>query len=100
MRTVTKVQRQINPRLRVDGVLLTLADMRTNFAKVTENSIKKNYGRVLKIYDTIIPVSIKAVETSAVGKSIYVYDKGGKAAKAYEEFVKEVPAGRKTGVSF
>ena len=90
VRTVTKVQRQINPRLRVDGVLLTLADMRTNLAKETENSIKKNYGRVLKIYDTIIPVSIKAAETSAVGKSIYVYDKGGKAAKAYEEFVKEV----------
>jgi chromosome partitioning protein len=90
VRTVTKVQRQINPRLRVDGVLLTLADMRTNLAKETENSIKKNYGRVLKIYNTIIPVSIKAAETSAVGKSIYVYDKGGKAAKAYEEFVKEV----------
>ena len=45
VRTVTKVQRKINPRLRVDGVLLTLADMRTNL-------------------DTIIPVSIKAAETS------------------------------------
>ena len=45
VRTVTKVQRIINPRLRVDGVLLTLADMRTNL-------------------DTIIPVSIKAAETS------------------------------------
>ena len=85
-----KVQRQINPALRIDGVLLTLADMRTNLAKATEDSIRQNYGRVLKIYDTIIPVSIKAAETSAAGKSIYVYDKGCKAAKAYEEFAKEV----------
>ncbi len=90
VRTVRKVQRQINPALRIDGVLLTLADMRTNLAKATEDSIRQNYGRVLKIYDTIIPVSIKAAETSAAGKSIYVYDKGGKAAKAYEEFAKEV----------
>jgi chromosome partitioning protein len=90
VKTVTKVQRQINPRLRVDGVLLTLADMRTNLARTTEKSIRENYGRVLKIYDTVIPVSIKAAETSAAGKSIYVYDKGGKVAKAYEEFAKEV----------
>lgn len=90
VKTVTKVQRQINPRLRVVGVLLTLADMRTNLAKDTESSLRQNYGRVLKIYNTIIPVSIKATETSAVGKSIYVYDKGSKAAKTYEEFAPEV----------
>lgn len=89
-KTVTKVQRQINPRLRMDGVLLTLADMRTNLARETESSLRQNYGHVLKIYNAIIPVSIKAAETSAVGKSIYVYDKDGKAAKAYEEFAKEV----------
>lgn len=90
VRTVTKVQRQINPALRIDGVLLTLADIRTNLAKETESSLRKNYGRILKIYDTVIPLSIKAAETSAAGKSIYVYDKGGKAAKAYEELAREV----------
>lgn len=90
IRTVSKVQTQINPALRVDGVLLTLADMRTNLAKATEISLRKNYGRVLRIYDTIIPISVKAAETSAAGKSIYVYDKRGKVAKAYEEFAKEV----------
>jgi chromosome partitioning protein len=60
--------------------------MRTNLARTTEKSIRENYGRVLKIYDTVIPVSIKAAETSAAA----VYDKGGKVAKAYEEFAKEV----------
>lgn len=90
MRTVGKVQRQINPGLRIEGVLLTLADMRTNLSKTVAGTLKQTYGRVLKIYNTIIPVSIKAAETSAAGKSIYVYDRGGKVAKAYEEFAKEV----------
>lgn len=90
MRTVGKVQRQINPGLRIEGVLLTLADMRTNLSKTVAGTLKQTYGRVLKIYNTIIPVSIKAAETSVAGKSIYVYDRSGKVAKAYEEFAKEV----------
>lgn len=90
MRTITKVQRQINPNLRVDGVLLTLADMRTNFARATADSLKQNYGRNVKIFQTVIPVSVKAAETSAAGQSIYRYDKNGAAAKAYETFTGEV----------
>ena len=46
MKTIGKVQRQINPALKVDGVLLTLADMRTNLARVTAESIRQNYGRM------------------------------------------------------
>lgn len=90
MRTINKVQKQINPKLKVEGVLLTLADMRTSLAKTVSNTLYENYGRVLKIYKTIVPVSIKAAETSAAGKSIYEYDTEGKAAKAYEEFTREV----------
>ena len=90
MRTITKVQRQINPNLKVDGVLLTLADMRTNLARATSDSLKQNYGRFIKVYQTVIPVSVKAAETSAAGKSIYSYDKNGTVAKAYTEFTREV----------
>lgn len=90
IQTIKKVQRQINPSLRVDGVLLTLADMRTNLARATESSLKENYGRFIKVYQTVIPVAIKAAETSAVGKSIYSYDKDGTVAKAYQAFTKEV----------
>lgn len=90
MRTITKVQRQINPNLKVDGVLLTLADMRTNLARATSDSLKQNYGRFIKVYQTVIPVSVKAAETSATGKSIYSYDKNGTVAKAYMEFTREV----------
>ena len=90
MKTIGKVQRQINPALKVDGVLLTLADMRTNLARVTAESIRQNYGRMIKVYQTVIPVGVKAAETSAAGQSIYRYDKNGTVAKAYASFTREV----------
>ena len=67
MKTIGKVQRQIKPGLKVDGVLLTLADMRTDFARATTDNLKQNYGRVIKVYQTVIPVAVKAAETSAAG---------------------------------
>ena len=90
MTTIAKVQRNINPSLRVDGALLTLADMRTNLARATADSLRQNYGRIIKVYQTVIPVSVKAAETSTTGKSIYAYDKNGAAAKAYADFTREV----------
>ena len=90
MKTIGKVQRQINPALKVDGVLLTLADMRTNLDRVTAESIRQNYGRMVKVYQTVIPVGVKAAETSAAGQSIYSYDKNSTVAKAYASFTREV----------
>lgn len=90
MKTINKVKRQINPSLKIDGVLLTLADMRTNLARITAESLKQNYGKVIKVYKTVIPVAVKAAETSIVGKSIYSYDKNSTVAKAYAEFTREV----------
>ena len=92
MRTIGKVKRQINPSLKVDGVLLTLVDGRTNLAKQTAETLRQSYGSVLKIYRSEIPVAIKAAEISAAGKSIYAYDNGSKVAQAYAEFSKEVQA--------
>lgn len=90
VKTISKVQRQINPELKIDGVVLTLADMRTNLARVTAESLRQNYGRIVKVYQTVIPVGVKAAETSAAGQSIYRYDKNGTVARAYEAFTKEV----------
>jgi len=92
MRTITKVRKQINPALKVDGVLLTLADMRTTLARMTAETLREQYGSMLKIYDTQIPIAVKAAETSVVGQSIFAYDKGSKVAQAYAEFTKEVLA--------
>ena len=90
MKTISQVQRRINPRLKVEGILLTLADMRTNIARATAENLKQNYGRAVRIYQTVIPVAVKAAETSAAGKSIYRYDKNSVVAKAYEAFTGEV----------
>ena len=65
------MKRQINPALKVDGVLLTLVDGRTNLARQTADTLRQSYGNVLKIYRSEIPVAIKAAEISAAGKSIY-----------------------------
>ena len=90
MKTIGKVQRQLNRNLKIDGVLLTLADMRTKLAKTTEDSLRENYGKHIRIFKTVIPVAITAAESSAAGQSIYEYDKNGTVAKAYAEFTREV----------
>lgn len=54
--------------------------------------LRQQYGNVLKIYKTQIPIAVKAAETSAAGQSIYAYDKGSKIAQAYADFTKEVIA--------
>jgi len=92
MKIIAKVKKQINPALAVDGVLLTLVDTRTNLARVTEETLRQQYGNVLKIYNTRIPISIKAAEASAAGQSIFVYDPGSKVAAAYADLVNEVLA--------
>ena len=53
-------------------------------------TVKSAYGQKIKVFDTEIPHSIRAVEATAEGKSIFVYDKSGKVAAAYEQFGKEV----------
>jgi chromosome partitioning protein len=92
MKTIGKVRKQINPHLKIDGILLTLVDVRTNLARETIDTLHQDYGGVLKIYKTQIPIAVKAAETSAVGQSIFAYDKTGKVAQAYRDFTKEVLA--------
>lgn len=90
MQTIGKVKRTINPNLKIDGIVLTLVDGRTNLAKQTMHILRNQYGNRMKIYDSRIPVAVKAAETSFQGKSIYSYDKNSPVAKAYEELTKEV----------
>ena len=73
-----------------DGILLTLADMRTNLGKTTAHMIRENYGSAINVFKTEIPVGIKAAEGSSVGKSIYSYDGDSKVADAYQQFTREV----------
>ena len=90
LRSVSKVKRQINPPLRIDGILMTMVMPRTNISKEITATVRSAYGQKIKVFDTQIPHSIRAVEATAEGKSIFAYDKGGKVAAAYEQFGKEV----------
>lgn len=90
LQTIARVKRQINPKLTIDGVLLTMVDNRTNFAKVISHILRRDYGDKLRVFQTEIPLSIRAAETSAQGKSIYTHDPHGIVAKAYKAFTKEV----------
>lgn len=90
LRTISKVKRQINPNLSVGGILLTMVDKRANFTRGMIDLMKVQYGETIKMFDTEIPMSVRAAETTAIGKSIYTHDKSSKVALAYESFTKEV----------
>ena len=90
LQTVNKVKRQINPKLRIEGILLTMVDSRTNYAKEISTLIRATYGSKLKVYDADIPRSVRAAEISAEGVSIFKHDPGGKVAEAYRSLTKEV----------
>ena len=90
LQTVNKVRRQINPKLRIEGILLTMVDGRTNYAKDISNLIRETYGSKIKVFGTEIPHSVRAAEISAEGKSIFRHDPKGKVASAYRTLTKEV----------
>lgn len=90
LHTVAKVRRSINPRLKIDGVLLTMVDSRTNNDREIVNELRSGVGQRLRIFDTVIPRSIRAVEATRAGESIFAYDPNGKVAQAYAGLTKEV----------
>ena len=90
LQTVGKVRRQINPKLKIAGVLLTMVDQRTNYAREVSDLLRRTYGGKVRIFSTDIPHSVRAAETSAEGKSIYLHDPKGKVAQAYAQLTKEV----------
>ena len=90
LQTVNKVKRQINPKLQIDGILLTMVDNRTNFAKEIAALLRETYGSKIKVFGTEIPHSVRAKEISAEGKSIFAHDPNGKVAEGYKNLTKEV----------
>ena len=88
LQTVQKVRRQINPKLKIEGILLTMTDSRTNYGQQIDNLIRGAYGSKIKVFDQTIPRSVRAAEISAVGKSIFQHDPKGKVAEAYQSLTK------------
>ncbi len=92
LQTVGKVRRQINPKLKIEGILLTMTDSRTNYGKQIDTLIRQAYGSKIKVFDQTIPRSVRAAETSAAGKSIFQHDPKGKVAEVYQSLAREVLA--------
>ena len=85
LKTIYTVKRRLNSRLEIEGILLTMVDKRTNYAKEIIAEVNEVYGKSLRVLPTEIPLSIRATEVSAMSKSIYEYDPKGKVAGAYME---------------
>jgi len=92
IRTISNVKQKINPSLEIEGILITMADMRTNYSREIIDLLHSAYDARLRIFNSIIPLSIRAAETSAEGRSIYLHDPAGKVAAAYAALTQEVLA--------
>ena len=85
-----KVQRTINPNLKIDGVLFTMVDARTNNDRSVIYSIRDAFGMNIKVFNTVIPQSVRVTEANNERMSVVAYDENCKVAKAYENLTKEV----------
>lgn len=90
IKTIGRVQKQLNPKLSIEGILLTMVDNRTNYARDISMMVYDTYSASIKVFGTEIPMSVRASEVSVEGGSIYSYDPKGKAALAYRALTNEV----------
>ena len=88
--TVRRVQKALNPGLAIEGVLLTMADDRTNLAQQVISEIREHFKD--KVFRTVIPRSVRLAEAPSYGKPILLYDIRSKGAEAYLDLAKEVMA--------
>lgn len=83
LHSINKIKRGINPSLKIDGILFTMVNNRTNNAKDIIGAMRDTVGQNIRVFDTEIPHSVRAAECSVTGESIFTHDKGGKVAAAY-----------------
>ena len=87
--TIMKVKRQLNRKLTIEGIVMTMVDFRTNYARDIFEKVHKTYSDSVGTFETYIPISVKAAETSAEGVSIFEHCGSGKVAVAYESLTNE-----------
>lgn len=82
--------KRLNPKLAIEGALITLVDKRTNLGRQTALEVREQYGSVMRVFKTQIPRAVDAAEAPAFGESIFKYEKSSKVADAYNAVAKEV----------
>lgn len=90
--TIGRVKKRMNPGLRIEGILFTMQDTRMVYTRQISDVIKQQYGIRTHVMETGIPRSVRAAETSAKGKSIFLHDPHGRVALAYDALAREVTA--------
>ncbi len=88
MNTVTLVQKNLNPTLKLDGVVLTMFDARTNLSIQVVDEVKKHFRQ--KVFRTIIPRNVRLSEAPSYGEPVITYDPRSRGAQVYFELAKEV----------
>ena len=89
-KSVGRTKQYRNPNLKIDCIVMTMVDGRTNLARQTIRNVRTRYGRVVHVFATEIPYAVRAAEVPGKGQSIFEYDPNGKVAKAYEQLTREV----------
>ena len=87
MKTITLIKDNLNTSLEIEGIVMTMADFRTNLTQEVIDEVKKHFGD--KVYKTIIPRNIRLSEAPGFGKPIFLYDEHSEGAKKYRELAKE-----------
>ena len=95
IKKIHMVKKRLNRNLMIDGILLTMVDFRTNYAKDIAALVQETYGSQIAIFKNVIPMSVKAAETSAEGISIYTHCPKGKVSMAYMNLTQEVMSDEK-----
>lgn len=90
LRSINSVKKALNPKLNIEGVLITMTDKRTNLSKTIESKLREEFGNRIPIYPATIPRAVKVAESNVYGQSIIQYDPNNNASIAYTEIAKEV----------
>lgn len=88
MDTITLVRKRLNKTLRIEGIVFTMFDGRTNLSIQVVDEVKKHFHKV--VYKTIIPRSVRLSEAPSYGKPIVVYDPRSRGAEVYRDLAREV----------
>jgi len=86
--TVELVKQNLNPALNIEGILLTMSDIRTNLSREVIKEVKTHFPE--KVYNTIIPRNVRLSEAPSFGKPIIHYDIRSQGAESYLSFAKEI----------
>jgi len=88
--SIENVKENLNPNLKIEGILMTMYDSRLTFHKEIVDTMTDGFGGNIKVFNTKIPVSVRMTETQAKTESIFDYDPKGKISESYEKFTKEL----------